>query len=73
MARKKRVDNTDKPHSEDLREKLLAEILKHVAFDGWTDKTLNDAAASLKLDEAKARIAFPRSLIYSGACAADCA
>ena len=63
MARKKRVDSSDKPHSEDLREKLLAEILKHVAFDGWTDKTLHDAAAHLKLDEAQARIAFPRGIV----------
>ena len=63
MARKKRVDSSEKPHSEDLREKLLAEILKHVAFDGWTDKTLQDAAAHLKLDEAQARIAFPRGIV----------
>jgi ubiquinone biosynthesis protein COQ9 len=63
LARKKRVSDADKPHSETLREKLLAEVLKHVAFDGWTDKTLHEAAASLKMDDADARVAFPRGIV----------
>lgn len=46
-----------------MREKLLAEILRHVAFDGWTDKILHDAASHLKLDDAEVRIAFPRGIV----------
>lgn len=49
-------------HSEDLRAKLLAEILPHVAFDGWTDKALTQAASRLVIDEADMKAAFPRGM-----------
>ena len=46
----------------ELREKLLADLLPHVAFDGWTDRALADAAARLGIDEADTRVAFPRGI-----------
>ena len=49
-------------HSEDIRRKLLEEILPHVAFDGWTDKALKEAATRLDIDEAEMKAAFPRGM-----------
>ena len=46
----------------ELREKLLADLLPHVAFDGWTDRALADAAARLGIDDADTRVAFPRGI-----------
>ncbi|MEQ1754861.1 MAG: COQ9 family protein [Micropepsaceae bacterium] len=63
MARAKRVNRKSAAtHSETVREKLLAEILPHVAFDGWTDKTLKDAASNLEVDDADLKAAFPRGI-----------
>ena len=49
-------------NGEDLRDRLLDELLPHVAFDGWTDRALADAAARLGVEEAAARLAFPRGI-----------
>ena len=56
------MKNDTKTHGDDLREKLLAEILPHVAFDGWTDRALADAASRMDVDEAEVRVAFPRGI-----------
>jgi ubiquinone biosynthesis protein COQ9 len=47
-------------HTEKLREKILAEALPHVAFDGWSDKTLREAAERAGASEAELKAAFPR-------------
>lgn len=64
MARAKRVNKkSDKTHSEALRERLLAEMLPHVAFDGWGDASLRNAADKLGIDDADLKAAFPRGMI----------
>jgi ubiquinone biosynthesis protein COQ9 len=55
-------DKSTRTHSEDIREKLLEEILPHVAFDGWTDKALKEAAGRLEIDDADMKAAFPRGM-----------
>jgi ubiquinone biosynthesis protein COQ9 len=45
-----------------VRERILAEALKHVPFDGWSDKTLREASAATGADEADLRAAFPRGV-----------
>ena len=47
-------------HTESLREKILAEALPHVAFDGWSDKTLREAADRAGASDAELKAAFPR-------------
>lgn len=47
-------------HSEKLREKILAEALPHVAFDGWCDKALREAAERVGASDAELKAAFPR-------------
>lgn len=49
--------------TEKLREKILAEALPHVAFDGWSDKTLREAAERAEASEAELKAAFPRGAI----------
>ena len=44
------------------REKILAEALAHVAFDGWHDKTLKDAAGKVDASDAELKAAFPRGI-----------
>lgn len=46
----------------DLRDSILDALLPHVAFDGWTEKALAEAASRLGLEEAQARMAFPRGI-----------
>ncbi|MBS27756.1 MAG: COQ9 family protein [Alphaproteobacteria bacterium] len=41
------------------RRAILAAMLPHVPFDGWSDRTLRRAAADADLDPAVARLAFP--------------
>ena len=48
--------------TEKLREKILRETLPHVAFDGWTDKTLKEAAERVGADNAELKAAFPRGV-----------
>jgi ubiquinone biosynthesis protein COQ9 len=43
-----------------MRAKILAEALAHVAFDGWCDKTLREAAERAKASDAELKAAFPR-------------
>jgi ubiquinone biosynthesis protein COQ9 len=47
-------------HSESMREKILAEALPHVAFDGWSDKLLREAAERAGASDADLKVAFPR-------------
>ncbi len=44
------------------REKILAEALAHVAFDGWHDKTLKAAAEKVGASDAELKAAFPRGV-----------
>jgi ubiquinone biosynthesis protein COQ9 len=44
------------------REKILAEALDHVAFDGWYDKTLKAAADKVGASDADLKAAFPRGV-----------
>jgi len=46
--------------SEDWRERILAEALPHLPFDGWTDKTLKAAAVAVDASDAELKAAFPR-------------
>ena len=48
--------------TEKLREKILAEALAHVAFDGWHDKTLSAAAEKVGASAAELKAAFPRGV-----------
>ena len=43
-----------------IRRAVLAAALPHVAFDGWTDRTLAAAVRDAGVDPALARVAFPR-------------
>ena len=45
-------------HTE-LQDAVLLASLPHVAFDGWTDRTLRAGAASAGLDSGAAKRAFP--------------
>jgi ubiquinone biosynthesis protein COQ9 len=44
------------------REKILAEALAHVAFDGWHDNTLKAAAEKVGASDAELKAAFPRGI-----------
>ena len=44
---------------DETREKLLAAVLAHVPFDGWSGRALQAGAADLGLDPALAANAFP--------------
>jgi ubiquinone biosynthesis protein COQ9 len=63
LARAKRVKKPAATHSENMREKILAEALPNVPFDGWTDKTLREAAERAGASEADLKAAFPRGAI----------
>lgn len=45
--------------AEDLRARLLAAMLPHVVFDGWSERALLAGAADAGIDPAAARNAFP--------------
>ena len=45
---------------ESLRRKLALAIGENAAFDGWTQKAVDSAAAQLGVDPAQARLAFPK-------------
>lgn len=47
-------------HLAETRRAVVAAALPHVAFDGWTDRTLAAAAAEAGVDPGLARLAFPR-------------
>lgn len=44
---------------QDLRDRLIVETAANVAFDGWSIKSLRDAASTLAIPQAEARWAFP--------------
>jgi ubiquinone biosynthesis protein COQ9 len=45
---------------EALRLKLALPVGEHAAFDGWTGKAVDSAAAQTGIDPAQARLAFPK-------------
>ena len=47
-------------HLADERRAILKAALDHVAFDGWTERTLRQGAEDAGFDAAMARRAFPR-------------
>jgi ubiquinone biosynthesis protein COQ9 len=47
-------------HLQATRATVVAAALPHVAFDGWTDRTLSEAVADAGVDPGLARLAFPR-------------
>ncbi|MBY8976324.1 COQ9 family protein [Rhodobacteraceae bacterium NNCM2] len=51
---------TETTHIDEAREKILDAVLPHVAFDGWSNETLNHAVAEAGIDPGLAHLAFPR-------------
>ncbi|HEU0310508.1 MAG TPA: COQ9 family protein [Sphingomicrobium sp.] len=49
---------------ESLRQKLALPVGEHAAFDGWTMKAVDSAAAAIGVDSAKARLAFPKDAVH---------
>ena len=47
-------------HIEATRKAVVAAALPHVAFDGWTDRTLAQAMVEAGVDPGLSRLAFPR-------------
>ncbi|NQV21459.1 MAG: COQ9 family protein [Rhodospirillales bacterium] len=47
------------PDLDDARRELLASVLKHVPFEGWSDAALQMAAEDLTVDIGEARLLFP--------------
>lgn len=47
----------------EARARILAAALPNVPFDGWTERTLTEAAAAADVDAATARLAFPRGAV----------
>lgn len=50
----------EQDHIADTRKKVLAAALPHVAFDGWSDRTLAAAVEEAGVDPGLSRLAFPR-------------
>lgn len=53
---------TDAPKDtqlQDTRRAILDAVLPHVPFDGWSEKSLKQAAADADLDPAEVKLAFP--------------
>ena len=48
---------------EELQRRLLDAALPQVPFDGWSDRTLREAAKATGLSEAEVKAAFPRGII----------
>jgi ubiquinone biosynthesis protein COQ9 len=47
-------------HLAETRRAVIAAALPHVAFDGWTDRTLAQAVEDAGVDAGLSRLAFPR-------------
>ena len=45
---------------EALKLRLALKVGEHAVFDGWTRKAVDSAAAELGIDQAQARLAFPK-------------
>lgn len=56
------IDTADMTPQE-LRLPLLSAMMPHIAFDGWTDKALNQAAEDIGISKEMAELAFPRGAI----------
>ncbi len=52
---------TSAPPLEALRRRLALPVGEHAVFDGWTDRAVVSAAASIGVDPAAARLAFPKT------------
>jgi ubiquinone biosynthesis protein COQ9 len=48
---------------DDVKRRMLAAALPMVPFDGWSNKTLNEAGRASGASEAEVKAAFPRGLI----------
>lgn len=60
--RKMRTMTTDTPQDRELQDRrraILAAVLAHVPFDGWSEKALRQAAEDAGLDPAVVKLAFP--------------
>ena len=53
-------DRTEEDHLAATRRAVIDAALPHVAFDGWTDRTLAHAVEDAGVDAGLARLAFPR-------------
>ena len=53
-------DRTEEDHLAATRRAVIAAALPHVAFDGWTDRTLAHAVEDAGVDAGLSRLAFPR-------------
>ena len=54
------TERTETNHIADARTRLLDAALIHVAFDGWSQETLDAALADTGIDAGLAKLAFPR-------------
>ena len=54
------MDSATPTPLEALRLKLALTVGENAAFDGWTQKAVDTAAAQLGIDAAQARLAFPK-------------
>ena len=59
IINKKTTDKTP----DEYRDSILKAALDHVAFDGWSDKTLNQAAEDIGISRAIIDLAFPNGVI----------
>lgn len=57
------TNKTEADHMADARARLIAAALPHVPFDGWSSATLKAAIADSGVDEALARLVFPRGAL----------
>lgn len=66
-SRKKSIENgtntTEELTPEELRAPLLAAMLNHVPFDGWTATALTNAAADIPTSNEMAELSFPGGAI----------
>ena len=58
--RQERARPSEDDHLAATRKAVIAAALPHVAFDGWTDRTLAQAVAEAGVDPGLSRLAFPR-------------
>ncbi len=53
-------DPTGDERTAEIRDAVVAAALPHVAFDGWSDRSLAQAVTEAGVDAGLARLAFPR-------------
>ncbi|MEM6622456.1 MAG: COQ9 family protein [Pseudomonadota bacterium] len=54
------VEKSEEDHIAEARSRLLEAMLPHVAFDGWSQTSLNEAVAETGVEPGLAKLAFPR-------------